>query len=228
MNPATNRLLGAWNTSTGEACCSMRPPAHHRDAVADGHRLALVVGDEHGRRGGRAQDLDHVGADLRPQVRVEAGERLVEQHQPRGRGQGPGQRDPLALAARQLVGVARPVAAEPDPLEPLVARRPRARGASPSATRRRRSGRRSGGGTGRAPGTPARRGGAPGRRRSSRRRRRRRRGAPRPRRRRARPATTRSSVDLPQPLGPTRASSSPSPSVEVDARRRRRCPRSAS
>ena len=40
------------------------------------------------------------------EVLVEAGERLVEQHQRRAGGQGTGQGDPLLLAAGELVGVA--------------------------------------------------------------------------------------------------------------------------
>ena len=79
----------------------------------------------------RAQDVDDVGAQPRAQVGVEAGERLVEQHQPRLRRQGPGQGDALALTAGQLVRVAVAVASEADDAEPVVAplgaRRPRTR-----------------------------------------------------------------------------------------------------
>ena len=95
--------------------------AHDRHPVTDGQRLGLVVGDEQGRRARRPQDVDDVGAQAVAQVRVEAGERLVEQHQPRGRGQRPGERDALALAAGQLVRVAIAEAGEADHAEPVVA-----------------------------------------------------------------------------------------------------------
>ena len=56
-------------------------------------------------------------------VGIEAGEGLVEQHEPRFGGQRPGQGDPLALAAGQLVRVAAAVLREPDHVEPVVAAR---------------------------------------------------------------------------------------------------------
>ena len=56
-----------------------------------------------------------------PQVGVEAGERLVEQHEARLGRQRAGERDALALAAGQLVGVAVAVAGEADDAEPVLA-----------------------------------------------------------------------------------------------------------
>ena len=53
----------------------------------------------------RSRPLD-VGPDAGAQVRVERGERLVEQDQLRPDGERPGQRDPLLLAAGELVRVA--------------------------------------------------------------------------------------------------------------------------
>ena len=68
-------------------------------------RLLLVVRDEQGagRRG--PQDRRHLLPQRHPQAGVERGERLVEQHDLGLVGQGAGQRDALALAARQLVGI---------------------------------------------------------------------------------------------------------------------------
>ena len=60
-----------------------------------------------------------VGADAGPQVRVERGERLVEQHHGRLDGQRPGQRHPLLLAAGQLVRVALAEAGQADRLQQL-------------------------------------------------------------------------------------------------------------
>ncbi len=98
----------------------MRPAAHHRDPVTGRHRLGLVVGDEHRRRPDRTQQRDDVAADLGAKVRVEAGERLVEQHQGRCRRHRPGQSDTLALTTGQLVRVAAPVARQTDEIEPSL------------------------------------------------------------------------------------------------------------
>jgi hypothetical protein len=81
------------------------PVAQRRDPVGHRQRLVLVVGHQDRGGAGPAEDLLDVGADAGPQVRVERGERLVEQHHGRLDGQGPGQRDPLLLAAGQLMRV---------------------------------------------------------------------------------------------------------------------------
>ena len=79
---------------------------HNDDAVAEGHRLFLVVGDVD--RGGLepvVQALEF-GASGDAELGVEVGQRLVEQE---GRGvadDGPPQRDALALAAREGLGLA--------------------------------------------------------------------------------------------------------------------------
>ena len=154
---------------------------------------------------------------------VERSERLVEHQQPRRRRERPGERDALRLAARQRVD--RPVleAVEPDELEhlahPLVARRRPAPAACGRPKRRCR--RRCGGGTGRGPGTSARtRARARGRRVTS---------TPShatvPVSGTSSPATTRSSVLLPHPLGPderrrSRRARPRSRRVDRDGRRR--------
>ena len=63
------------------------------------------------------------------QAGVERGERLVEQHDLGIGGQRAGERDPLALTARQLVRVRAGAAGEADQLEAL--RRPRPRAGAP-------------------------------------------------------------------------------------------------
>src|SRR3954463_5797289 len=106
---ATNRLAGWWKTSAGGAPRLVGPGgggallldaagAHDHDPVAEGQRLELVVGDEHRRGAGGPEDPHDLGADLEPQVVVEAGEGLVEEQDRRFGGQGPGQRHALALA----------------------------------------------------------------------------------------------------------------------------------
>ena len=75
--------------------------------------------DQQRARPGRAQDRGDLLAQPLAQAGVERGERLVEQHDLGVGGQRAGQRDPLALAARELVRVAVGAAGEPDELEAL-------------------------------------------------------------------------------------------------------------
>ena len=113
---------------------------HHADPVGHRERLGLVVGDE---QGGdpelllQAPDLDpQLGADPGVQRR----QRFVEQQHAGFDRQGPGERDALLLAARQLVGEAIGGLAETDQLQQLPgALAPIAGGAGrASAARRRR------------------------------------------------------------------------------------------
>ena len=182
---------------------------HHRDPVGDLHRLLLVVGDQH--RGHAllvvqpAQPRAQLGAD----GGVERAERLVEQQHLRLDGERAGERHPLALAARELVrAAARPTSSA----RPAPAARRRGRGSRPWARLRIR----------RPKATFSRtlmcaNGGvvleheadrrAPGAARcvTSRRR-----SATVPVSGGSRPAMIRSSVDLPEPLGPSSAVSEPS------------------
>jgi hypothetical protein len=104
---------------------------HHRDGVGERERLGLVVGDEQGAGPRLAQDPGHLLAQPLPQPRVERRERLVEQHDLRVGGQGAGQGDALALAARELVRVGLGAVGEVDEVEalrpPFGTRRPEAR-----------------------------------------------------------------------------------------------------
>ena len=45
MKPATKRVAGRRNTSSGVPTCSITPVAHDDDAVGERHRLDLIVGD---------------------------------------------------------------------------------------------------------------------------------------------------------------------------------------
>ena len=106
MNEATKRVAGASKTRYGVSACSMPARLHDDHPVADGQRLGLVVGHEDRGGAGLPQHADQLGPDLRAQVLVERGERLVEEYHGRPGREGPRQRHPLLLTAGQLVRVA--------------------------------------------------------------------------------------------------------------------------
>ena len=80
---------------------------HHDDAVAEHHGLGLVVGDVDGGDPETAQQRVDLGAQALAQCRVERGQRLIEQEQPRPNGERPRQCNALTLAARKLIDAAR-------------------------------------------------------------------------------------------------------------------------
>ena len=137
----------------------------HQDPVGEHQRLQRVVGDERHGPAKSAQVPAQLAADLQPGARVEGGQRLVEQQQPRVGGQRPGQRDPLGLPAGELRRGWRPARlGQADPVEPVAAASPRA------SPRRAPAGRAaegdvvehaSGAGTAGSPGTPRPPGGRP-------------------------------------------------------------------
>ncbi len=104
MKPATKRVAGRRNTSSGVPDLLDQSVAHDDDAVGERHRLDLIVGDVNdGRWHARMQELD-LGAHLRAQLGVEIGERLVEQKHLGFAHDGAAHRDALALPARELRG----------------------------------------------------------------------------------------------------------------------------
>ncbi len=80
--------------------------AQHDDAVGEGHRLDLIVGDEDHRRAEAAVQAVDLDAHLHAEFGVEVGERLVEEEDLRLADDGPADRDALALAAGELAGAA--------------------------------------------------------------------------------------------------------------------------
>src|SRR5690242_6563149 len=87
---------------------------HHHDLVGHGHRLDLVVRDvDRGRLEALVQRLD-LGAHRHAQLRVEVGERLVEEKHLWLSHDRPSHRDALALAARELPRIAVQVVLEPE------------------------------------------------------------------------------------------------------------------
>ena len=74
----------------------------HRHPVAESHGLGLVVGDVYGRDAETALQPQDLGAHLAAQLRVEVGQRFVEQERVGLADDGPAHRHPLALAAGEL------------------------------------------------------------------------------------------------------------------------------
>ena len=100
--PATNRVAGRSNSSSGGALLLDHAVLEQHDPVGQRHGLDLVVGDvDRGLADLLVQPLD-LGAHPVAELGVEVGERLVEQEQARVAHDGAADGDPLALAARQL------------------------------------------------------------------------------------------------------------------------------
>ncbi len=79
---------------------------HDGDAVAHRHRLDLVVRDVDRRRLQAVLELADLGAHLDAELGVEVRERLVEEEDGGLSRDGPADRDPLPLAARELLRLA--------------------------------------------------------------------------------------------------------------------------
>jgi len=92
---------------------------HHRDPIRDPEGLLLIVGHDDRRCAGRSENVLDLGADTGAQGGVEVGEGFVEQDDRRIGGEGPGDRDPLLLAARELVGAPSALGGEADQVEHL-------------------------------------------------------------------------------------------------------------
>jgi len=97
-----------------------RALVHHHDAVGHRERLFLVVGDHDRGDAQAALELPDLVAQVHAHLRVERGEGLVEQQEPRRGRQRARQRDPLLLAAGELGGVLVAVRGQTHQLEQLV------------------------------------------------------------------------------------------------------------
>ena len=80
--------------------------AHDRQPVAEGERLGLVVGDEHGGEPEPTVELVDLGPHLVAQAGVEVAQRLVEQHEVGSGDETAGEGDTLLLAAAELRRIA--------------------------------------------------------------------------------------------------------------------------
>ena len=97
----------------------MRPLVEDRQPVAHRERLFLVVGHVDERDPDLLLDRLELDLHLLAELEVEGAERLVEEQHPRPIDERARERDPLALPARQLAGLAPVEPVEPDHPERL-------------------------------------------------------------------------------------------------------------
>ena len=90
------------------------------DAVGNGERLLLIMRHIDRGQAERLLQLTDLDAHLGPQLRVEIGQRLVEQENRGLDDERAGDGHALQLAARELMRRARTIAGEAHPLERLV------------------------------------------------------------------------------------------------------------
>lgn len=77
----------------------------HADLVGHGEGFQLIVRDQDGGHPLALQNLAHLARQLLAQLRVHAGERLIQKQDRRTRRHGPRQRHPLLHAARELMRI---------------------------------------------------------------------------------------------------------------------------
>ena len=116
--PGTFRplLLGVVEDVGGLALLDDHAAVHEHDLVADLFGEAHLVGDDEHRHPFRGE-LAHRVEHLFDELGVEGAGDLVEQHHVRFHRQRPGDRDPLLLAAGEPFGVLAELVAEADPFE---------------------------------------------------------------------------------------------------------------
>ena len=119
MNEATNASVGR-STSSGASRAGELAVDEHAHLVGEGGCVLVVVGDEDRRQGERAAAARELGADGVLGVRVERGERLVEEDHARAACERAGKRDSLALTAGQRVRPRVGEVGDTKPLEVLV------------------------------------------------------------------------------------------------------------
>ena len=122
MNSATNGVAGLPYISAGEPDLLDAAAVHDRDAVGDRQRLLLVVRDVDGRDPELELDAADLLAQLHAHLRVERGERLVEQQHARLDRERARERDALLHPAGELMRIALARVPEPDQLEQLADR----------------------------------------------------------------------------------------------------------
>ena len=102
IKPATNRFCGSLIQIRRRVDLLDDPAAHDRHAVAERHRLGLIVGDIDHRGAQLLLDPRHLGPHLHAQLGVQVRQRLVHQKRLRIAHDRAPHRHPLTLTARQV------------------------------------------------------------------------------------------------------------------------------
>ena len=102
MKLATKASAGAASSSAAVPSWRIAPVDDHADAVGERRGVLEVVRDEQRRQAQLGEELRELAADDAARVRIERGERLVEQQHGRVARERAGKRDSLALATREL------------------------------------------------------------------------------------------------------------------------------
>ena len=102
MKLATNESVGSDDELRRRAELQDASLADHPDAMREGRRVLEVVSHDDRRQAEIFEELAELGAHAGSRVRVERGERLVEEEHRGVARQRAGQRDALALASREL------------------------------------------------------------------------------------------------------------------------------
>ena len=96
------------------------PLVDHADAVRERRGVLEVVGHDDGRKPEPVEQLTQLGANTAARVRVERGQRLVEQEHRRVARERAGERDTLALATGELLDARPREVADAEPVEQLL------------------------------------------------------------------------------------------------------------
>ena len=124
MNEATNESAGLRDELGRRAGLAKRAVDDHADLVGERGGVLEVVRHEQDGDLEPGEQLVQLGADRRLRVRVERGERLVEQQHLRVARERARERDALALAAGELARARGREVRDPEALEVLVGRVP--------------------------------------------------------------------------------------------------------
>ena len=93
---------------------------HHHDPIGHLHGLLLVVGHDHGGDVHFIVEIAQPGPQLLTDLGIEGAERFIQQQHARLHRKGPGQGNPLALAAGELGWEAAAVALQLDKIEQFI------------------------------------------------------------------------------------------------------------
>ena len=101
----------------GAGALVQHPIAQHRHPITDGECFFGIVGNDQAAGTTARKHGGQLAAQPQAHLHIEVREGFIEEHDGGARRQGPGQCEPLALAARKLVGITALQAIEPEQLQ---------------------------------------------------------------------------------------------------------------